>query len=80
MAPDPADHGHAYHPRDAIGDSVAAGFKSGVIGAMFSGIQATLTKQNIGAFGAITKYGGTTAMFGAYWELCVRLARLTQSL
>jgi hypothetical protein len=58
------DHGHAYHPKDAIGESSRAAFKTGVIGAMFSGIQATLTKQNIGAFGAVTKYGGTMAMFG----------------
>jgi len=61
----PEDHGHAYHAKDAIGDAATSGFKTGIIGAMFSGIQATLTKQNIGAFGAVTKYGGTMAMFAA---------------
>jgi hypothetical protein len=65
------DHGHAYHPKDAIGESSRAGFKTGIVGAMFSGIQATLTKQNIGAFGAVTKYGGTMAMFGTQRCSCV---------
>jgi hypothetical protein len=59
-------HGHTYHPKDAIGDTSSAAFKTGVVGAMFSGIQATLTRQNIGAFGAVTKYGGTMAMFGGF--------------
>jgi hypothetical protein len=64
--PQPSGHGHSYHPKDAIGDASAAGLKTGIVGAMFSGIQATLTRQNIGAFGAVTKYGGTMGMFGMY--------------
>jgi hypothetical protein len=59
-----AGHGHAYHPKDAIKSAATSGFQVGTVGAMFAGIQATLTKQNIGALGAVTKYGGVIAMFG----------------
>jgi hypothetical protein len=65
--PQDSGHGHTYHPKDAIGESSKAGLKTGIVGAMFSGIQATLTRQNIGALGAVTKYGGTMAMFGIHW-------------
>jgi len=58
-----ADHGQMYHPKDAIRSAATAGFQVGTIGAMFAGIKATLTKQNIGAMGAVTKYGSIIAMF-----------------
>jgi hypothetical protein len=55
--------GHDFHPKDAIGETAQVAFTTGTVGALIAGIQATLTKQNIGALGAFTKYGGTMAMF-----------------
>ncbi|KAF2665074.1 hypothetical protein BT63DRAFT_429023 [Microthyrium microscopicum] len=52
-----------YHPKDAIGTAVQGGLTTGVVGAIASGVQAALTKQNIGILGTFTKYGGTTAVF-----------------
>jgi hypothetical protein len=57
---------HTYHPKDALGPAVKAGLTTGVVGAIFSGIQSALTKQNIGPLGAFTRYGGTTAIFSMH--------------
>jgi hypothetical protein len=59
----------SYHPKDTIGDAAYAGVAVGVVGTIFSGIQASLTRRNLGAFGALTHYGGTTGVFGTFLPL-----------
>jgi len=53
-----------YHAKDSIGAAVKAVGVTGAAGAFVSTIQNTLTKQNVGAMGAFTRFGGTTAVFG----------------
>ncbi|KAK5114334.1 hypothetical protein LTR62_002586 [Meristemomyces frigidus] len=59
-----------YHPKDAVAGSLKAAGVTGAAGAFISTIQNVLTKQNYGAWGAVTKFGGTTGLFvamgGAY--------------
>lgn len=52
-----------YHPKDAIGASLKAAGLTGAAGAFMSSIQNTLTRRNYGAWGAFTRFGGTTAVF-----------------
>jgi hypothetical protein len=59
-----SDSEHVFHPKDALGEAVQAGLTVGVVGTIFSGVQASMTRQNLGAFGALTHYGSTTAIFG----------------
>ncbi|KAH0361975.1 hypothetical protein KCU89_g19163, partial [Aureobasidium melanogenum] len=54
-----------YRPKDALGASIKAGMITTGAGLFVSTIQNTLTKQNYGAMGAFTKFGGTTAVYGA---------------
>jgi len=53
-----------YHPKDAIYPSIDAAAKLGFIGFGVASVRAALTKQNIGIFGAFTKYGSTPLAFG----------------
>lgn len=57
-----------YQPKDAIGGAIKAIGVTGAAGAFVSTIQNTLTRQNVGAFGAFTRFGGTTAVFGKIEE------------
>ncbi|GAM83202.1 hypothetical protein ANO11243_011880 [Dothideomycetidae sp. 11243] len=59
------DHEGAYHPKDAVGAAVKATMITSGAGAFVSTIQNTLTRQNRGAMGFLTKTGGTIAVFGA---------------
>ncbi|KAI9773335.1 MAG: hypothetical protein M1840_007550 [Geoglossum simile] len=61
MAPEQA----AFQPKDAIGAAIKATMVTGSAGALISGIQNTLAKQNIGAWGVFTRTGGTIAVFAA---------------
>jgi hypothetical protein len=61
----PSDEHHIYHPKDAIAVATEAGLIVGGFGALFSGIQNTLARQNVGAKGFITRFGSTTTVFGA---------------
>lgn len=56
---------HAFHPKDAIAYTMKATFQVGGAGALVAAIQNTLTRQNVGAMGFLTRFGGTTATFGA---------------
>lgn len=56
---------HAFHPKDAIAYTMTATFQVGGAGALVAAIQNTLTRQNVGAMGFFTRFGGTTATFGA---------------
>ena len=53
-----------YHPKDAVSAAVRATMITASAGAIISGVQNALTKQNVGAFGILTKTGGTIAVFG----------------
>lgn len=59
-----ADHEEAFHRKDAIGPAVRATGITGGAGLFVASVQATLTKQNIGALGTFTRYGPTIATFG----------------
>ena len=50
--------------KDAVGSTIKTTVTMGAIGLFFSSIQNTLTKQNVGAWGVVTKFGGTTTSFG----------------
>ncbi|KAH0285369.1 hypothetical protein M436DRAFT_55854 [Aureobasidium namibiae CBS 147.97] len=54
-----------YRPKDALGAAIKAGMITTGAGLFVSTIQNTLTKQNYGSMGAFTKFGGTTAVYGA---------------
>ncbi|KAF2717640.1 hypothetical protein K431DRAFT_341203 [Polychaeton citri CBS 116435] len=54
-----------YHPKDAIGATVEASLITGSAGFFISTIQNTLTRQNVGALGVLTRTGGTVAVFAA---------------
>jgi hypothetical protein len=62
-----------YHPKDALAAATNYALLTGGAGAAIAGIQNTLTRQNFGAMGFLTRFGGTTAIFGT------QLARLGSS-
>src|ERR1700710_1489021 len=47
-----------YHPKDAIGGAVKATAVTAAAGVFISTIQNTLTRHNVGAMGAFTRFGG----------------------
>jgi hypothetical protein len=53
-----------YSPQDAISELIKGTCVTGGAGLLMSAIQASLDKKNVGAFGAISKYGGTIGYFG----------------
>ncbi|KAF8541937.1 NADH-ubiquinone oxidoreductase 213 kDa subunit [Trichophaea hybrida] len=57
--------GKSFERRDAIGQGVKGTLIVSGVGAILSGVQNSLSKQNIGAFGVITRTGGTIAIFAA---------------
>lgn len=63
MAPAPPEQ-MQFKPRDAIGSSLKSTMLTGMAGLFVSGVQNTLTRQNIGAMGIFTRTGTTAAVFG----------------
>ncbi|KAK5050338.1 hypothetical protein LTR84_003619 [Exophiala bonariae] len=61
--PPPADP--YYHPQDALGLSTRAIMLTGTAGLFLAAIQNTVTKQNVGAFGVISRFGSTVGIFAA---------------
>ena len=61
---DPEQQESFYQPEDAIARGTTAGLVGGSAGFLFSAVQNTLAKQNVGTLGVFTKFGGTTAIFG----------------
>jgi FtsH-binding integral membrane protein len=53
-----------YEPQDAIAKFTQSAVIVGSAGLLLSAVQNTVAKQNLGAMGIVTKFGGTTAMFG----------------
>ncbi|MCJ1246542.1 hypothetical protein MMC30_003750 [Trapelia coarctata] len=54
-----------YQPKDAVTAGIKSTMITGSAGAMVSAIQNTLTKQNVSAWGVVTRTGGTIAVFAA---------------
>lgn len=65
MASEPSQEEPAFHPKDAIAYTISTTLTVGTAGALMAAIQNTLTRQNVGAMGFLTRFGGTTATFGA---------------
>ncbi|RMD42630.1 hypothetical protein DV735_g2466, partial [Chaetothyriales sp. CBS 134920] len=66
MASSPdADETPIYHPKDAIGQALRSGAITSSGGLLVSAVQNTLQKQNVGAIGVLSRFGGTTAAFAA---------------
>ncbi|KAI9813535.1 MAG: hypothetical protein M1832_006266 [Thelocarpon impressellum] len=72
----------AYRPKDALGAAITGTMVTGAAGSVVSGIQNTLTKQNVSAWGVFTRTGGTittfAAMGGAYEFVKVASANLRE--
>lgn len=51
-------------PKDAVSGTIKATLATGTAGVLVSSVQNTLTKQNVGAFGVVTRTGGTIGVFG----------------
>lgn len=52
-----------YQPQDAITEAIRVGSLVGAGGFLISAVQNTIQKENVGAMGVLTKFGGTTAIF-----------------
>ncbi len=52
-----------YRPRDAIAESFRSAQFTGGAGLLLAAVQNTLARENVGAFGVFTKFGGTIALF-----------------
>jgi hypothetical protein len=59
-----------YQPKDAVSAAVSSTMITGGVGTIVAAAQNTLTKQNIGAFGVFTRFGGTIAVFGMSMSRC----------
>lgn len=67
-----------YEPKDAIAQSVRSATFTGSAGLLLAAVQNTLTRENVGAFGVFTRFGGTIALFGMGPILRLLLMSLTQ--
>lgn len=54
----------SYAAKDAITESVRSAQFTGSAGLLLAAVQNTLARENVGAFGVFTKFGGTIALFG----------------
>lgn len=59
-----SDHEEVFHPEDAIAKSIHATTITGGAGLLLAAVQNTVARENIGAFGVFTRFGGTIALFG----------------
>jgi hypothetical protein len=55
-----------YEPKDAIAQSVRSATFTGSAGLLLAAVQNTLARENVGAFGVFSRFGGTIALFGTY--------------
>lgn len=69
-----------YEPKDAIAQSVRSATFTGSAGLLLAAVQNTLSRENVGAFGVFTRFGGTIALFGTWsrmgllmWILLIHL-------
>ncbi|KAK3385051.1 hypothetical protein B0H63DRAFT_178002 [Podospora didyma] len=74
MAPSVDDH---YHPKDAISNGVNGALAYGGAGLLFSAVQTSLQKQNVGAWNVFSRGGSmiaTCAAAGGAYEFTTRAA------
>jgi hypothetical protein len=55
-----------YEPKGAIAQSVRSATFTGSAGLLLAAVQNTLARENVGAFGVFSRFGGTIALFGTY--------------
>ena len=55
-----------YEPKDALAQSVRSATFTGSAGLLLAAVQNTLLRENVGAFGVFTRFGGTIALFGTW--------------
>jgi hypothetical protein len=65
-ADDTDDTSVPYEPKDAIAQSVRSATFTGSAGLLLAAVQNTLARENVGAFGVFSRFGGTIALFGTY--------------
>ena len=53
-----------YQPKDAIGRAIESSLIMGAAGLTVSAIRTSLVRENIGAWGVLTRGGGIVAIFG----------------
>ena len=58
------DEEEAFHPYDTVSRTIRTTLTTGSAGLLVSAVQNTLSRQNVGAFGVVTRYGVATALFG----------------
>lgn len=58
-----------YHPKDAIGGAIKATAVTGTAGLFIAAIQNTLARRPVGAWGVLTRFGGTVGVFGKLWQI-----------
>lgn len=63
MAP-PQPEENVYQPKDAIASTMKITALTGGVGLLASAVQNTLTRQNVGPWGVLTRTGGTIGIFG----------------
>jgi hypothetical protein len=62
----PPPEEHPYHPKDAVRAAAIAGAITGGSGLLAAAVKSAYTAQNIGAFGALSRFGGTVAIWGMH--------------
>lgn len=66
-----------YEPKDALAEMTSDALVVGGFGAILAAVQNTLARQNLGAMGFLTRFGGTAATFSMslkplrkFWDRC----------
>ena len=58
-----------YQPEDALGNALTATLIVGGAGLLTSAVQASLARENVGAFGLFSRFGTSTTSFGMGYRL-----------
>jgi hypothetical protein len=58
------DEEASYEPKDAVQAAIKSTLITGSAGLLLAAVQNTLARQNIGALGVFTRFGGTIGLFG----------------
>lgn len=59
-----ADEHSTYHPVDTLANTATTTLQTGVAGAILAGVQNSLRKQNVGAWGILTRSGHIIGIYG----------------
>ena len=62
--PEQQEDSEMYEPQDAVAKFTRGALVVGSAGFLLSAVQNTVAKHNVGALGVVTRFGGTTAIFG----------------